>query len=240
MSRRPRAGQESPQRSRSASWKTWLVWSLVIVVVGCAALGGAAWWAIGKTPAFYATALNRDASHAAKAGDELERRALELRNSARRAGSWSFVVTEEEANGWLIAKLGQEFPQALPSQFQEPRVAVDSQGLQIGVQYREGDWKTVVSAQLDLYLTDQPNEIAVEFKALRAGWLPLPLERVIEPLQAASRREGVPIRWTQAKSGPVAIWTVPDRPRDFGGRRVVVERVEKRAGQIVISGRSEK
>ncbi|MFO0902883.1 MAG: hypothetical protein U0939_07780 [Pirellulales bacterium] len=218
-------------------------WRLAFCLLGLLAVAAAAaimaLWAAQRTPEFYRRALARDADRPAGQGDELERRTLELRNSARRPGEWTYVIDEEELNGWLAKNLLQEFPQALPKPLEAPRVAISEDGVRVGCQYREGRFTAVASLELDVYLADDSRSVAVELKSLRAGLLPLPMDRVLKPLQEAARKQDLAVRWSQSGSVPVALWSIPERSTELGGRRITLQRIELRNGQVRVSGRSE-
>lgn len=214
-----------------------LALSLLIALVLLLTVG--AWWSSRQIPAFYAHALERDASRPMGEGDELERRLLETRNSARRAGQWRMVLTEDQINGWFTNNLPREFPDAMPDEIDDPRVAITPDRFQAACRYKSGALETVLSLDLKLYLTDEPRVVAAQLQSVRAGVLPIPPTKVLQPLADAARRGSAPLRWVQTGGDPVALWTLPERPADLGGKRLILEHLELGDGQLVLRGRSE-
>jgi len=216
-----------------------VVLALLLIVAVLALIGAGAWWSSRLTPAFYAKVVERDASRPANEGDELERRLLETRNSARRVGQWRMVVTEDQINSWFTNNLPREFPDAMPDEISAPRVAITPDRFQVGCRYRSGSIDTIVSLDLKLYLTDEPRVVAAQLRSVRAGRLPIPPTQVLQPLADAARRGNAPLRWLQAGGDPVALWTLPERPADLGGKRLLLEQLELADGQLILRGRSE-
>ena len=226
-----------PRKSMRPRWR--IGWAIAaLFCLGLFALLAAV-WAATRTPEFYVRATDRDAVRPERQGDELERRTLELRNAARRPGDWTYVIDEDELNGWLTRNLSQEFPRALPESLGSPRVSIGEEGIRVGCVYRESRFEVVLSVEVDVYLTEDSRSVAIEFRSLRAGLLPLPMDRLLVPLQEATRKQEAPVRWSQTGRRPMALWTIPERPTELGGRRVTLERIELRAGQLVAIGRSE-
>ncbi|MFO0870029.1 MAG: hypothetical protein U0935_13945 [Pirellulales bacterium] len=225
-----------PPRSRFGR-RLLLAGGLLLLLIVLAGTG--LWWSTRSPPQFYAEARQRDTARQAAEGDEFERRVLDTRNATRHAGDWTLVVTEEQLNAWLVHQLPREFPAALPDEFSDPRVSLTPDHLRIGVRYRSGAIDTILSLDVQLYLTEESRTVAAQLRSVRAGKLPLPPSRVLPALSAAARQLDLPLRWSQDGGDPVALWTFPERPAELRGRRLHLDRLELTAGQLVLRGRCE-
>ncbi|MFO0820211.1 MAG: hypothetical protein U1A77_19845 [Pirellulales bacterium] len=235
----PRKAAATSRGKRRRSLLRALLLTIAIIGLFIVLAGGWAWWAFHASPAFYAEVKDIDTTRAAAEGDELERRVLEARNVARRPGAWSMTLTEDQLNSWFAINLPKEFPDALPREVSEPRVSIESDRVLMGCRYREGSIDTILSLDVRLYLTDEPRVVAAQLRSVRAGRLPIPPTKILEPLAAATRRGNSPVRWIQEGGDPVALWTMPEKMPELGNRKVVLEKIELSDGKVVLSGRSE-
>ena len=215
----------------------------LILAVVLAIAGGVfltlAWRATQQVPQFYEQALVQKPELQKEAADELEREVLDLHNEVRRPGRWEARFSQEHINGWLATDLPAKFPGALPKGVSEPRVAIEPNLLQLAVRFQQGDVKTVLSAAGDAFLTDRPNEIAIHLHYVRAGVVPVPLGQFLDKIARGATDAGLPLRWSESGGDPVAIITLPLDRKEFRGQNLHVEQLEVRAGEIVVSGRTE-
>jgi hypothetical protein len=147
-------------------------------------------------------------------------------------------LTQEEINGWLATNLPEKFPQALPPGISNPRIAIEDEKVHLAVRYSRGGVETVLSISGEAYLTAQPNEIAVRLDRARAGMLPVPLARFLHEITERAAKAGVPLRWTEVRGAPVALLRLP-LDRDEDDKRVVLEDIRWRDGQLLVAGRTE-
>jgi hypothetical protein len=147
-------------------------------------------------------------------------------------------LTQDEINGWLATELPEKFPKALPPGLSDPRIAIENETVHLAVRYRRSGMDTVLSISGEAYLTAQPNQIAVRLDRARAGMLPVPLARFLHEITAGAAKADVPLRWTEVRGAPVAILRLP-LDRDEEGRRVVLEDIRWREGQLLVAGRTE-
>ncbi len=187
-------------------------------------------------PEFYERALAAKPEVQKAAGQKFEQQALALHNQVRHPGRWEARFTQDEINGWLAAELPVKFPNALPRGVLDPRIALDASQVQLAVRYERGDTKAVVSLSGQVQLTAEPNELAVQIDAVRAGALPLPFAQFKDDIAERAARAGVPLRWTEAEGVPVALLQLPLDPRDFKGKHLVVEELRLLAGELIVAG----
>jgi hypothetical protein len=193
-------------------------------------------------PEFYQQVLTATVPPAQQfqVGDELERDVLELHNATTKPGRWEAEFTDEQINAWLATLLPRNHPQALPAEIRDPRVKISADSAQLAWRLASERFETVISLQADLYLTDQPNQIAIRLHAVRAGWVPVPLTQILERVSDAARRAGVDLSWSQQEGDPVALLRVPSRHPDFEDRELHLESLELNDGKVSLSGRTER
>lgn len=209
--------------------------ALIVVVI----LLFGAYRATQHEPDFYSEAMQVERAEQEVAGDELERRVLDLHNSARREGEWVAVFTDEQINGWLAVDLPAKYPRAMPKGAKDPRVAIEEGGALIGCRYESEKLSTVISLEVHVDLSDEENVLAIRISKVRAGALPIPLKRWLDSISKGARRAGVPLRWAQLDGDPVALVPVAIRHMELKDRQLVVEEIELLDGKIRLAGRTE-
>ena len=228
-----------PRTTMRLLWRRLLLVFLAILVL----VGGFVGWAYRasqQVPEFYVRQLNAEKLRPAnRSGDALERQALQLNNQIRKNDRWQARFSAEEINDWLAVDLPKKFPSALPPDVQSPRVAIDSEMMQVACRVENARISSVVSLGVQPFVTAEPNVIALRIKQLRAGALPLPLAQYLEKVTERCARSGVPVRWSEEEGDPVALVTLPLDPKDFQNRKVRVEQVGLEDGALVVAGSSE-
>ena len=161
---------------------------------------------------------------------------LQLNNEVREGPRWELIVRDEQINGWITSDLPRKFPEALPDDVQEPRVAFQEGKVLVACRLSTPISTTVLSLEMEPYLTDQPQQIAIRITRLRAGRLPLPLKRTLERLSAAAAKAGLGLQSSQDAGKPVAVVRLPT---DSGKppRNVALESLQVQNGQLSAHGR---
>lgn len=210
---------------------------LVLAVIG-AGVAATLYRATQQVPDFYEHALQLEPETMKKAGDELERRMLALQNDIHQDGHWQAVFTVEQINGWLAADLDEKFPGLLPNGVQDPRVAIVDGQLRVACRHEGSGLNAIISFTLEPYLTQNPNEVAVRIRELRAGSLPLPMTKALERISKAANRADLRLQWAQEDDDPVALLTLPSsRPELRRNYRVDELAIEE--GAIVVTGHTQ-
>ncbi len=191
-------------------------------------------------PEFYVRALKAEPAKQAEAGDQLEKRVVNLRNEVRRDGDWEVVFTDEQINGWLATDLPEKFPDALPPEVSDPRVAIEPDTAQVACRYRDGSFTTVVSLAVEMHLTGRPNELAVRIRRARAGSLPVPISNWLDQVTEAALESGIPLRWEKKDGDPVAIVEIPFEHTEVRNRLLRVETIQLREGELYLAGRTQR
>jgi len=218
-----------------------LVWLVVVLIAICSVTAFLLYRGTQKVPEFYQEAMTIQLSlqERKEIGRQLERQAAELHNEVRREGPWEAAFTDEQLNAWLAVDLVEKLPSTVPTEMSDPRVKISADLIQAACRYETDRFSAVVSLRADAYLTDKPNQIAVRLRSVRAGVVPVPLRGLLDQMADSARRSGIDLRWSQQDGDPVALIQVPTRQENHPGRKIHVESLEVRDGEIYLAGRTE-
>ena len=222
----------SRPRRRVACWLA--AASVVLTVALCIAFR----CAVHHEPRFYTAALEPHSPIDATDGDALERNVLQLHNHLRQPGQWTVVFTQEQINGWLAHDLMEKFPDLLPPEVSQPRVALEPGRLLIGFRYRTTGLDAVVTLVAELFLTDQPNELGIRFCRARLGLVPISLDPFLSGVTEALLAAGIRLRWTQEDGVPVAVVSLVPLDARYGLADVQLEALQIRQGELWLAGRT--
>jgi hypothetical protein len=198
-----------------------------------------AWRATQQAPEFYQTALHKAPEQQKEKGAALEKQVFELHNEVRNTGRWEASFSDEQINGWLAADLPVKFPNALPKGVSEPRVAIEDDAAQVACKYDSKKISTVFNMSVEISLTHEPNVVAVRIRKARAGLLPISLKQILDHATKYANKSEIPLRWVQEDGDPVALVTVPSERKEFIHRRICIETVELRNGEVYLAGRTD-
>ena len=214
-----------------------LKWLAGTMAVALLAAGGTTWWAysaVTQPPDFYQQILDADPEQMAEGSRQLESRVSALVSDAQKPGTWQSTITAEEMNGWLAVKLPESYPDLLPSEIKDPRVALSPEAFRLACRTQFGRVESVVTLALDAYVTDQ-NVLAIEIKTAHAGTLPLPTAPIAKDLAAGTAKTDLPVRWTQSGGQHVMLVDIDGWGDDTDEVRRL-ERVELADGALFLSG----
>lgn len=210
---------------------------LLLVLLGVGSFGFFT-YQVQQVPQFYQQAIARSPQEQFQHGEQFEAEAIELQNQLRRSGQWQLELAADDVNGWLATVLPEKFPQALPEEVHDPRVAMEPDRLLAACTYQTVGIDTVVSVELEPYLTDKPNELAIRVHRVAAGALPVPLAQYLEQITAAAAEHGVVIRWQEVEGDPLALITLVLTDAD-DQRNISVTALEVLPGKLSLSGQVE-
>ncbi len=189
-----------------------------------------------QVPSFYTQALAAQPHLQSAAGDELERNVLQLQNQTQQTGRWQVRFTEQQVNGWLAADLPEKFPGLLPKEVHDPRVAIREDELLVACRYESKKFSAIVSLALDVYLTEEPNWVAVRLRSVQAGVLPLPLNKFMDRIARTASQAGLVLRWAQTEGDPVALIQIPDRHRQHDQHLLLLDVLMLEEEQFLVAG----
>ncbi len=112
--------------------------------------------------------------------------------------------------------------------------------MQVAWRHQTERFQTVLSLSGQVYLTDKPNQVALRLHGVRAGWVPVPLDQLLQRVRDAARQNGVDLVWSQQDGDPVAVFQVPAKLERYPGRDIHLETVELGPGELRLAGRTER
>jgi hypothetical protein len=133
----------------------------------------------------------------------------DLKNDIRLKPTWGGIIGAEELNCFFREHMadGCGFAGALPSACHEPRVAIDGDRLKLGLRYGTGFWSTVLWVELRAWLVKtEPNCLAVELTAIRAGAIPVNSQAVLDAITEVALDSNIAVSWYRLNGRPVGLF----------------------------------
>ncbi|HKI33114.1 MAG TPA: hypothetical protein VKA46_14780 [Gemmataceae bacterium] len=158
-------------------------------------------------------------------------------NSVRDSDRWRGTFSEEQINGYLEEGFLRNNVKSLtlPDHITDPRVAFEPDRIRLGFRYHLGQFSTVVSIDMRVWLTKaEPNVVALEIQGMRAGALPISAQSILERLSEAAESNNVKLSWYRHEGNPVAILRFQGEQRS----NLLLENLDLRPGTIDIQGQS--
>jgi hypothetical protein len=225
-------------RARVGNRKLRLIVVVSAVLVLIAAALGFFSYQVQQVPQFYEQAIAATPEVQHQAAEQFEHQAIELQNQIRLQEAWHVEISADEINGWLATVLPEKFPEVLPKEVSDPRIAIEQNRVQIAAKYHTSGITTVVSIELSAFLTEQPNVVAIRIHKVAAGNVPLPLAKYLEEISAAAAEHGIFVRWQEIEGDPQAIVTLPiAEPGDK--RAIFIRTLELLPGKLLATGTAE-
>jgi hypothetical protein len=161
---------------------------------------------------------------------------MRLRNDIMNEPRWEAAFSDQEVNSWLAEDLVTHFADQIPKGVHEPRVVFEPDRATFAFQLDQGPMRSVVWVVVSARMAEQ-NVLALTVEKIRAGVVPIPAEKLLEPIAERARERGLDIHWEQDGDLPVALIRYdPNAKR----QDVVLEKLEILDGQIRLSGRSDR
>lgn len=221
----------TPAKPRRRKLARAIVGVLLAVV---AVAGGWAYWAMQEVEPFYAEALETKPAELEQSGRRMEDRVADLAAEAQTTGRWESTFTADEVNGWVDLMLKEHYPDLLPPEVTDPRVAFTEGRCQVGYRYEGQRLRTVISVEADAFMASH-DVAAVRLRKARLGAIPLPLSQVVEEISELASELKIPVEWIEQEGDPVLLVGVTN----VLSNKVEVRRLEKidiRAGELVLGG----
>ena len=199
----------------------------------------AGWWLFRQTrvvPEFYQQATQLSHPDTAAGSYELEANIAKLQQDASQPGSWEASFSEDDINAWLIDQLPLKFKQLQTSGARDPRISIQQGHLLAAARYTDARLDTVISCELHVELTEEPNLLAVHIRKLKAGAVSLPISQFIDGVSKEAAKGGIKIRWDRTESGPTALVQVPSEHAGYTYSPVIIESIQMIDGAIILSG----
>ena len=199
----------------------------------------AVWWGLRQTkvvPEFYARATQTRPPDTEAGSLNLEANVAKLQQDVAKLGSWEAIFSEDDINAWLIEQLPLKFQQLQIAGAKDPRISIQRDHLLAAAHYTDSRLDTVVSCQLRVELTEEPNLLAVHISKLKAGAVSLPLSQFINGVSHEAGKGGIKIRWDPTESGPTALVQIPSEHPRYAHSPVIIESIQLINGAIILSG----
>lgn len=218
--------------------RRFVVICLSIFAIGAVAAGlglFGVYKAAQEVPDFYAEAVAMPETHADKQSDDFTAGALALAGDVEKIGDWSSVFTDDQINGWLTVDLVEKHPDLLPKNFEQPRIKILNDHVQLGVRCEIGGVKTVAWMEVEGHMTKN-QELAIRFRHIRAGAVPLPQSTILDAVKKTAETFDLSLHWTTENGDPIAIVGLPTHTNK--GKRYELERFTLTDGLLYVSGRT--
>ena len=187
-------------------------------------------------PDFYRQALSISAEQQQHYAAQFQDQVLQLKTTAAREQRFETAWSEAQINGWLATTVADQHAHQLPPGMRDLRVALEKGQARVGCRYRKGKIDTVAWLVVDVVLTDQPNVLELRLRGLKAGLVPVSINRFQEQVTASLKRAKVSIRWIEDAGDVTARLQLPGRFADLPRRSVRFEKIELRDGILLLSG----
>ncbi len=150
---------------------------------------------------------------------------------------WGAVFSEEEINSYLqeeAPRRGSPINTLLPDKTSDPRVALEPDRIRVALRYGHGFWSSVISVDLRVWLVaKEPNLLALELERVRAGFLPIGTQALLERITEAARGRDIEVTWYRHGSRPVALLRLQPGQQD-PAQQLTQMKIE--AGKLTITG----
>lgn len=125
-----------------------------------------------------------------------------------RSDAPEFSFSQDQINSYFEEDLTRSgvMDKMLPTSISAPRVWVEQDRITLGFRYGRGWWSTVMSVEMRAWLAAaEPNVLCLQIERLRAGWLPLSSQSVMDRFLEPLRRSGTEVTWYRLGNTPVAM-----------------------------------
>jgi len=197
-----------------------------------------AWHRTRTMPEFYQEALNRPAESWVQAGADLQSQLLQLNTDLLHQEIWQAEFSSEQINAWLVLELPERFPDTLPPQMSDPRIAFIDDEIRFAFRVASSQFSGVVNGRAQVYCTDEPSQLAVEIQSLSSGLIPLPISPWAEAISEGFAQQGIGLTWSQQDGNPLALVDLPDKFLNIHGRRVSLDAIVVQDELLMMSGES--
>jgi hypothetical protein len=197
------------------------------------------WWVLKQTrvvPDFYVQATQSSPPDTEAASQKLEANVAKLEQDVAKIGSWEAIFSEGDINAWLIEQLPLKFKQLQTAGAKDPRISILQNHLLAATHYTDARIDTVISCQLHVELTEEPNLLAVHISKLKAGAVSLPITQFMDSVRAEAAKGGLEIRWDRTESGHTALVHIPKEHLGYAHSPVIIESIRMIEGAIILSG----
>ncbi len=190
-------------------------------------------------PAFYRrSGIPPGAARSKSSGDFVGEFTNRLLGGVLDKRKWDACFTDQMINSYFqedfVTKHNAE--ETLPRHISEPRLALDTNRIRFGFRYGKGLWSSVVWVDLRAWLVrKEPNAVALEFRSIHAGALPISAQWLLERVASLARNRDIEVTWYRNEGHPVLVLR-------FQAQRTtptfLLQRLEIQDNTLLIAGHS--
>lgn len=197
-------------------------------------LAGSVGWLLQVEPNFYTERLcELEPEKRHQCNNQFLNTASRLINDLQNSTAWQATFREQDINGWLAEDFEANHAQkVLPVGVRKPRVEIQGDQCRLGFSWSVGPVSSVIQISARAWIPRR-NLLLVEVESVKAGWLPLPTTYPRTVIEQFLESQSLEVSWKRNGSRLVAL--IDFTPVQ---RKVVLNRVEIRDGQIGIDGLS--
>ena len=119
---------------------------------------------------------------------------------------WDIRLTDEQINSYFAEDFKRSnVEKILPEDVSEPRVLLEPNKLRLAFRYGHGLWSSIISLDFGVWLTEEPNVVAVEVQGLHAGSLPVGAQFFLDKLSDLAEHGGIQVQWYRHDGNAVAL-----------------------------------
>ena len=220
---------------RKSGWsKRWIIAASVLATL--ISVPVAIWLSLTHQPTFYRAMKSLPRAQREAKAKHFVANSLQLRNDISNERDWSAEFSDQEVNAWLAEDLMTHFADQIPAEIHNPRIAFELDRVTFAFELDRGPIRSVIWVVARVSVPED-NVLALTLEKVRAGVIPISVDRVIGPLTSGARDRGLDVRWLSDQDPPVALI----RYHPDGGRSdVVLEKLTILQGKIRVLGRSDR
>jgi len=197
-------------------------------------VAGYALWAAYQVPDFYreleaSTVAPKVRKDEAK---KFTQQTLQLIDDVKQSRDWTHEFTQQQVNSWFVEELDGKYSDLLPEGAKDPRLKITPDSVMLGFRYMHSHWRGIVSLEVKPWVP-QPNRLALQFSSVKAGHLPIPLDRILNQIRQNFETRGWHVEWRQAAGNDVLVIDFSRRP----GKRSQLKSIRLMKGKVRINGK---
>ncbi len=149
---------------------------------------------------------------------------------------WDIHLTDEQVNSYFAEdfKLSHLDDRLLPDGISEPRILFEPGKVCLAFRYGKGLWSSIISIDFNVWLTSEPNVIALKLVGLQAGSLPIGAQRLLDSLSEMVENNNIQIDWYRHEGQPVALLRFQSSQNET---TVQLQDVKVDRGSLIIRGK---
>lgn len=149
---------------------------------------------------------------------------------------WDVRLTEDQVNSFFAEgfKNSKIDERVLPENISEPRILFEPNKVRMAFRYGSGLWSSVISIDFKVWLTKEPNVVALQLLGLQAGSLPIGAQTLLDNLSEMLDNNGIQVNWYRHEGQPVALLRFQSDQRET---TVQLQTLQINQGNIVIRGK---